>query len=127
MAEHSFQEVMHQFDRMCNANSGCINCPLHQNDYYSDDECHIGAFVRHPEKIEQTVMQWAARHPEPVYPTWAEFLKDNNIIGVEYTPRASSTTSVSTSYIQTVRTEPAFYRPIPADIAEKLGLEPKEG
>ena len=118
MAEHSFQEVMHQFDRMCKANSGCINCPLHQNDYYSDDECHIGAFVRYPEKIEQTVMSWAAEHPEPVYPTWLEWLH---------------TTSAVDDTIDIPVGDGTIFRvaiknvPIPADIAVSLGLKPKEG
>lgn len=107
MAKHSFQEVMHQFDRMCNANSGCINCPLHQKDY----ECHVGAFVRYPEKIERTVMQWAAEHPEPKYPTWREYLNRLRLgdIGLEYEEDAA-----------------LLDWDIPADIAEKLGIEPKD-
>jgi hypothetical protein len=54
--------------------------------------------------IEQTVTEWAAEHPEPVYPTWGEWLQrlynSMNYAGI-------------------------FITPIPADIAEKLGIEPK--
>lgn len=112
MAEHSFQEVMYQFDRMCKANSGCINCPLHQN----NSECHIGAFVRRPEKIEQTVMQWAAENPEPVYETWFEYLLRIGVIPV-IAPAGGEYQCI----VESIK-----HKYISNDIAEKLGLEPKE-
>ena len=71
MAE--FVDVLRQFDRMCKANAGCFNCPLHKPDGVSD-ECSIGAFVNDSERIEREVMKWAAENPEPVYPTWGEYL-----------------------------------------------------
>lgn len=110
MAE--FVDVLRQFDRMCNAHAGCINCPLYQNVYNFDDECHIGAFIRHPEKIEQTVMQWAAEHPEPVYPTWGDWLIEQGVI-----EQRTKEFCIG----------PRVNELIPADIAQKLGIEPKEG
>ncbi len=29
------------------------------------------------EDIEKTIMEWAAEHPEPVFPTWKEWQKAN--------------------------------------------------
>ena len=46
-------------------------------------------------------MEWAEAHPEPEYPTWVEWF--NSMGGVD------------------------CGEPIPADIAEKLGIKPKEG
>lgn len=64
--------------------------------------------------VEKNVTAWAAEHPEPVYPTWEEWLitqgviKENPNGGVGYPM-------------------PKLLEPIPADIAQKLGIEPKEG
>ena len=58
--------------------------------------------------IEKNVMQWAAEHPEPVYPTWGEWL---NTYGV-----------VSDNFFSNAK----MLDPIPADLAQKLGVEPKE-
>ena len=58
-------------------------------------------------------MEWAAEHPEPVYPTWAEFLHE----------------AFCEKYPMPYRGGAAWYAflretPIPADIAQKLGIEP---
>ena len=50
-------------------------------------------------------MEWAEEHPEPVYPTWGTWLSEK----YDYDLRE------------------IMYTPILADIAEKLGIEPKEG
>jgi len=105
-----FVDVLRQFDRMCKANAGCFNCPLHEQDGVSD-RCSIGAFVNDSERIEREVMKWAAEHPEPKYQSWGEWLSE---IGV----------------FQCEDGEWRFAKandPIPADIAQKLGIEPKEG
>jgi len=64
-------------------------------------------------KVEEAVMAWAAEHPEPVYPTWGEWLI---AIGILYRddPRHAYSISIKAN------------TQIPADIAEKLGIEPKE-
>jgi hypothetical protein len=58
--------------------------------------------------MELRIMAWAAEHPEPVYPTWGEWL---NTYGV-----------VSDNFFSNAK----MLDPIPADIAEKLGVKPKE-
>ena len=54
-------------------------------------------------EFEKRVMSWAAEHPV-VYPTWENWL---TTLGVQSFNELS--------------------KPIPADIAQKLGIEPKEG
>ena len=110
MAE--FVDVLRQFDRMCKSNAGCFNCPLHEPDGVSD-RCSIGAFINDSERIEREVMSWAAEHPEPVYPTFREWLISIGVIGQMYT--------------HSVIADKLAMTPIPADIAQKLGIEPKEG
>ena len=100
MAEYS--EVINQFKRMC-AHGNCrtaTGCPM---DGCNISQCRKFGFER-PREFEQRVMQWAAEHPEPVYPSWYEYLTD----------MYPSTWNMIKD------------KPIPADIAEKLGIEPKE-
>ena len=102
MAE--FQEVMKHINRICVAHENCDEngCPLRVMGCCGN----IGSHCSEPlqaERIEKTVMRWAAEHPEPVYPTWGE-------------------------YLHTLHNKPSsreLSQPIPADIAQKLGLEPK--
>lgn len=104
MAE--FQEVMKQWRRMCKMFS-CSKCPL-------DEICSSDPQSRtDTEKamIEEMVMHWAKENPELVYPTWLEFvlcqlaskkpLSDHDLV------------------VWMDNTH------IPADIAQKLGIEPK--
>lgn len=60
--------------------------------------------VKQPEYFEEVVMSWAVEHPEPVYETWYEFLTERYHKAWEAIGCDS----------------------IPADIAQKLGLKPKE-
>lgn len=119
-----FTEVMRNWRRMCKAyttddESCCDGCPV--VDFH---EHGCGAIFEMEDstdwqKYADTIREWAAEHPEPVYPTWIEWLVDIGVIG-EYAKlplEASSTVVVSTTLAE----------PIPADIAQKLGIEPKEG
>ena len=109
-----FADTMKQWKRMCSA---------HGNDYGKCDNCPLGdericAFEISDidddefERIEAKVMAWAAEHPEPVYPTWREYMLRLRLgnLGFEYEDDAS-----------------LLDWNIPADIAQKLGIEPKEG
>lgn len=105
----------------------------------NDTTCpiHIAAEIEQYLELEPTIyaipVEWLREKMHKLQMTdgnpfgfvLAEWLKEQNILGVEYSPRASSTTCASTTYIQTVSTQPAFYRPIPADIAQRLGIDPK--
>lgn len=98
MAE--FQKVMKEWVRARKAiNEDMLSCfPL---EMFSDD-CIAN--------IEKEVMAWAAEHPEPVYPTWVEWFREIGVVPPE---------------------QKGFHiwlhDHIPADIAQKLGLQPKEG
>lgn len=120
MAEHSFREVMHEVNRLCMTISGCNqNCPLENNGCCGN----LGAYCSDPlqvECIESVVMSWAAEHPEPVYPTWGEWFVEHGDL-VDGWQNATNAAWVAKRALD------VFMKPIPADIAEKLGLQPKEG
>ena len=111
MAE--FQEVMRQLNRMCSYYPNCKDsgCPLF-------GECgNIGSHssnAKQSMRIEERVMAWAAEHPEPVYPTWAEYLVGIGVIPHEI--RLETADALMDTHL---------LKPIPADIAKKLGIEPK--
>ena len=110
MAE--FAKVAHEWVRMCKVYSDagdCMKCPMVTNPIcgcMSDDN---GASEKDIAKAEADIMSWAAEHPEPVYPTWYGWL---TMMG--------AVTSSDDLWMD-------LQQPIPADIAQKLGIEPKEG
>ena len=98
MAEYT--EVIKQFKRMC-AHENCrtaTGCPMNGCNI---SQCRKFGFER-PREFERRVMQWAKEHPS--YPSWEEYL-----CGIGFC------------------TYNSLSDPIPADIAQKLGIEPKEG
>ena len=117
MAE--FVQTMKDWRRMCKAyttddESCCYGCPVAD---FREHGC--GAIFEMEdgtdwERYEGQIREWAAEHPEPVYPTWVEFLTD---VGFVTTFDVSEGTAYSFNWD----------RQIPADLAEKLGLQPKEG
>ena len=77
--------------------NGCYCCPMKTG---SLEGCKY-LILNLPAEFERRVMEWAEAHPEPKYPTWVEWF--NSMGGVD------------------------CGEPIPADIAERLGIKPKEG
>ena len=127
MAE--FQEVMKQAKRMCKASGDtCSSCPVD-----SGDTC---VFMRAPwnlteEKIadaEHIIMDWAASHPEPRYPTWKEW-QDTNFPNNDALMRPCIFESEEYFGCRKLEIgcEECMNKPIPADIAEKLGIRPIGG
>ena len=119
MAE--FQEVMRQWGRLCRQHcaeraddcDGCILggmradvCSSYPKD--NEEDC---------ETIERLVMEWAAEHPVPVYPTWGEWL---STMGLTFCAKYNGVKV----YFQR---DNKIAEHIPAVIAEKLGIAPKEG
>lgn len=109
----NFGEVMRQLKRLCRARGTdyekCESCPISDERICSfeisdieDDEI---------ERVEAAVMAWSAEHPEPEYETWREYLNRLYLggLGLEYEKDSA-----------------LIDNPIPANIAEKLGIEPKE-
>ena len=119
MAE--FQEVMKQWRRFCKSHSNCGKCEFdgkgicgktHLSDVpYSD--------------MELCIMAWAAEHPV-VYPTWAEWLNSTGLTKHDTGQFCVHTPNQYTYEVKGVDIlNEAAYKPIPADIAQKLGLKPK--
>lgn len=72
-------------------------------------------------------MQWAAEHPEPVYPTWDEW--QNSVFPdaeIDITPCTFGSRDRLNCFFEK-KCSTCNEQQIPADIAEKLGIKPKEG
>ena len=118
-----FTDVMRQARRMCKAQEDCESCPLWNAEKFF---CRIDtACYSDDSAIESIVMQWAAEHPEPVYPTWREWQKSmfpdghKHITPCIFGSRDRFKCWGKTCYV-------CMEQQIPADIAEKLGIKPKE-
>lgn len=118
-----FVQTMKDWKRMCNAMGK-------EDEYTACDKCKLRSFgcpaIYEKEcdgadwtRVEDVVATWAAENPEPVYPTWFEWLEDVGIV--------SKAKSEYSQIYDTVLPTRKLFDPIPADIAEKLGIEPKEG
>ena len=111
MAE--FIDVIYTIQRICKRRNGqCSTCLLGEFACPNNarfDKTEEAAFC----ELEDVVVRWAEEHPEPDYPTWVEWLVDQGLIFV---------TSNTYAFNFLKATDP-----IPADIAQKLGIEPKEG
>lgn len=111
MAE--WMEVMNQFDRMCSYYQRVHECPMGcPMNGVNISQCRKIAFEC-PDSVERTVMSWAAEHPAPVYPSMAKYLEQFGII-----IRCDGT--MQADFFKA-------HEPMDADIAQKLGIEPKEG
>ena len=136
MAE--FVEVMRQLKRLCKECSklgaegwGCDECPLER--YNSDlgrDGCDYVSVASGDDdnlvKVEQIIMNWAAKHPTR-YPTWREWQEH---IFPDYSLRISPCIFGNANELAltcgSTTCNGCADRPIPAKIAEKLGIEPIE-
>lgn len=110
-----FVQTMKDWRRMCMqmdkefGMDGCEHCPLVCcSAVYDSDGREDYA------EIACKVAEWAAEHPEPVYPTWEEWLITQGVI--KENPNGGVGWPM-----------PKLFERIHADTAEKLGIEPKEG
>lgn len=121
----NFIQTMRDWKRMCKS--------MGQEDEYSAcDKCKLRSFECPPiyERecdgadwglVEKVVTAWAAENPEPKYPSWAEWLISIGAFG--------SLKETEHDYTKTeilYRMRDMMFEPIPAEIAEKFGIEPKE-
>lgn len=108
MAE--FVEIMNIKRRMDNYYDGCsCDCPLYVSNFCSLSEESLTA--EDFKEAERIMLEWAEEHPVE-YPYMIDVLQD-----VFNMPNGLSPMNIW-EWINTIR--------IPADIAEKLGLQPKE-
>jgi hypothetical protein len=107
-----FQEVMRQWRRFCQSHNNCGECEFDGKGICG--EAHLSDIPY--ANIELRIMAWAKEHPAPVYPTYWEWLASIGAVTRKVKP------DVASNLIET-----GLLDPIPDDIAEKLGIEPKEG
>jgi len=115
-----FVQTMWDWHRMCaemhnlypfNSCDGCRlegGCPI---------ICGVNSNSIDFGNVEKVVNAWAAENPEPVYPTWEMYLVDR---------MSEDMRDGKTHNPQSVEEYMCKTR-IPANIAEKLGIEPKKG
>ena len=109
-----FAQTMKDWARMCASIQGgiaqCDNCPLFKVlcQYKPNEKVDLAG-------AEKIIEKRAEDNPEPVYPTWGEWLNELGVVNkiidngaLIYEPVAK------------------MRQPIPADIAQELGIEPKE-
>lgn len=130
MAE--FMEIIRTAKRMCKSMDDCdVICPIH--DMFSDCSwLHTApAYINENDlaKCEAAIMKWGAENPETRYPTWREWQQENF-------PEANGA-MCPCAFMRMVDAHCVDYngrnscmdcarQQIPADIAEKLGIKPKE-
>lgn len=117
MAE--FTEVMRQARRMCMDQEDCESCPIWDT---AKSFCRIGAACKSDDSVtENVVMWWAAEHPELTYPSWADGWKQ------EF-PSAIAVPCPRFFYDYPCEEagdcKKCNLSPMPAEIAEKLGIKP---
>ncbi len=134
MAE--FVKVMRQFKRLCKECSklgaegwGCDECPLERgNSDLERDGCdYVSTAIGNDDnlvKVEQIVMNWAAKHPTR-YPTWREW-QESTFPSASDVMNPCSFASLDELRCNELSCKACRERPIPADIAAKLGIRPIE-
>ena len=70
------------------------------------------------EEVEDVIETWAAEHPV-VYPTWGEYLVSINALYERWDDHVNDY-DIAEYVVKAIR------KPIPADTAQKLKLQPKE-
>lgn len=110
-----FIDMMRSYKRMCESFQHCDDgCPLRKhNADCTYDDCLTFAF-KEPATVMKAVQKWGAENPEPTYPTIKEYLWEM----FEKHGVASMTDKGFDIWLRSTE--------IPAEIAEKLGIEPKE-
>lgn len=124
MAE--FKEVMRQAKRMCKEFSyDCAGCGL------ADSHCPLGPIPENMDadfaNVERIVMDWAAKNPEPRYPSWIEWQGANFQMAERAICAAHFMDAGDAGCYVNGRCDKCREQPIPADIAEKLGIKPIGG
>lgn len=130
MAE--FAGVMRNAHRMCDVYDDCNNCPMSSSNVQcalACDEDYTDAVLK---EFEQTVMQWAKEHPEPQYPTWKEWKEENfpdapvGLTPCSFMSRERQGKIMGEEECVFLNCADCMNTSIPADIAKKLGIRPKE-
>ena len=121
MAE--YVEVMRQKKRMCDSYKNCKACPISESPDKKREHLLCTDFMyAHPDIAEELIMKWVSENPESKYPTWREWHKaefpdaGSEIAPCHFMPRSECCKDYNCRNCDT--------QPIPAHIAEKLGIKP---
>lgn len=129
MAE--FQEVVRQIKRMCTKQNYCYECPMRvitcANGGNKPLSCIAAVCDDEVERLEKIVMDWAAAHPEPRYPSWNEAWKQLFPDGQKTPCPGCCGRKYAPEWCGHEECGKCKDRPIHADIAEKLGIKPIGG
>lgn len=95
-------------------------------------DCGKGYIAYPPEALEKEIMDWAAKNPEPRYPTWEEWQKKNFPTAHDAMHPCAFMKREEIEKVRGVECgriscNHCARSPIPADIAEKLGIKPIGG
>lgn len=109
----TFEETMREWRRMCDTEAAkdevnCGECPFHAH----DGMCGY-IFDLDPTKFEEmagSIKHWSDTHPKVQYPTWGDWFLKRGQVAV-----------TSNGYCHW---GDLLNTPIPAEIAEKLGVDP---
>lgn len=120
--EYGFKEVIHEWDRMCDTIEVCSICPINKIDKnvcscvsVRKEYCFENNNVY--DKVYEAIIQWAKANPESKYPTVKELLEKLEI-------RMINNYNGSVDLIAPITLN--INKPIHANIAEEIGLKPKE-
>lgn len=121
MAE--FTEVMKQAKRMCAAHGGMCkirNCPMVDGETcrFAEDKEDVDY-----NEVERIIIAWAAEHPVPKYPSWREW-QESTFPSAGDVVSPCSFAGFDELRCNELLCEACREQPIPADIAEKLGIKP---
>lgn len=115
-----FSEVMKQVHRMCMTYLGnyCQHCPLCDE----NENCEMDAFSEKSfdaQAMESTIMDWAKKNPEPVYPSWRDGWK-------QFCPEAMAIPCPKAFGVKCENTVCSYClnQPMTAEAAERLGIKP---
>lgn len=125
MAE--FTEIMRQAKRMCTAHGSMCNtnnCPLDNG-----EACRINIDLDGEDynELERIILDWAAEHPEPVYPSWEEGWRQlfpDTDIRHTLCPKVFGDKYKCDWCLDVNDCDVRLKRPMPAEVAEKLGVKP---
>jgi hypothetical protein len=118
-----FAQTMKDWRRMCSAMK-------QENEYTACDKCDLqdfdcpaiylkGCDNANWKHVEDVVKAWAAEHPEPIYELWGEWFEKRGDL-IRGWHNATNIQWIAKTFGRLMCT------PIPAEIAQKLGIEPKE-
>lgn len=119
-----FTEIMRQAKRLCAAHDSMCsmrNCPLG-----GGEVCRLAPDLDGEDnnELERIIMDWAAEHPEPVYPSWEEGWR-KLFPDAKYAPCPEwydpKYNVLDCGFASCAECKSC---PMPAEVAEKLGIKP---